>query len=74
MKWILIEGYQHIGTNEKVCSGEPVVIGTRIEPRFIASYGSIEDTMEDFNLTKEQVKEAIKFTRFQLKKDNKEND
>lgn len=55
------DGFKHIGTKEGVCGGEPIIIGTRLKPEQIVNYGSKEEAMEDFDLTKEQVDECYLF-------------
>lgn len=66
---ILLENYRYIGVTEGVCGGRPIIVGTRIEPSHIANYGTINDITRDFDLTREQVKEAFSFM---LKKDMSE--
>ena len=56
-----INGYKHIGITDGVCDGRPILLGTRLEPINIVNYGTIEESMEDFDLTEEQVKECFKF-------------
>lgn len=64
MKFSLLEGYRFIGRVEGVCGGEPVIVGTRIKPENIVNYGTLKETVEDFELTKEQVEECYKFMRY----------
>jgi len=64
--WNLVPGYKNIGTKEDVCGGDPTIIGTRLEPIFIASYGL--DTIEDFGITKEQYVEAVKWIVQEIKR------
>ncbi|GAB6989462.1 DUF433 domain-containing protein [Paenibacillus pini] len=59
--WKLVDGYNHIGINIDVCGGEPTIVGTRIRPENICRYGTIKEIMEDFELTSDEVVEAIKF-------------
>lgn len=54
----LIEGFKYICIQEGVCGSEPTIIGTRLEPKQIVVYGTKEEAMEDFDLTKEQVDEC----------------
>jgi len=64
--WNLVPGYKNIGTKEDVCGGDPTIIGTRLEPIFIASYGL--DAIEDFGITKEQYEEAVKWIVQEIKR------
>jgi uncharacterized protein (DUF433 family) len=57
--WQCLDGYNHIGVNHKVCGGEPTIIGTRIKPENIYNYGTVKEIMEDFDLTEDEVREAI---------------
>lgn len=62
MKVTPIDGYKHIAYQEGVCRGRPTIVGTRLEPKHILNYGTIEQISEDWAcLTKEQIEEAIKF-------------
>lgn len=53
--------YKYIGITEGVCGNRPVVLGTRLEPKFIVEFGSAADTMEKFSLSVEQVEECYWF-------------
>lgn len=53
--------YKYIGVTEGVCGGRPIILGTRLEPAKIVNYGTVKESMEDFDLTEEQVKECFKF-------------
>ena len=64
--WNLVPGYKNIGTKEDVCGGDPTIIGTRLEPIFIASYGP--GAIEDFGITQEQYEEAVRFCTENRKK------
>lgn len=57
----LVDGFRFIGTKENVCGGDPIIVGTRLQPKQIVAYGSKLDAMEDFDLTKEQVEECYMF-------------
>lgn len=70
--WNLVPGYKNIGTKEDVCGGDPTIVGTRLEPIFIASYGL--DTIEDFGITKEQYEEAVKWIVQEIKRLRGERD
>jgi len=70
--WNLVPGYKNIGTKEDVCGGNPTIIGTRLEPIFIASYGL--DAIEDFGITKEQYEEAVKWIVQEIKRLQQERD
>lgn len=61
--WIRIDGYEHLGRNKYVCSGDVTIVGTRIRPNDILNYGSIEETMLDFSLTKEEVLESLEYVK-----------
>lgn len=61
-----IAGYKYIVTKEGVCGGEPIIIGTRIKPENIANYGTVEEIIEDFDLDREKVEEALKFRAQQV--------
>ena len=58
---------EYIEVNPEVCNGKPVIKGTRITVQLIlellANGWSIKDITEEYNLTEEQVKEAIKYAR-----------
>ena len=58
---MLLKGYKFIGTKEGVCAGEPIIIGTRLMPKQIVVYGTIDEAVEDFELTVEQVVECHKY-------------
>lgn len=57
----LLNGYKFIGIKKGVCGGEPTILGTRLKPEQIVAYGSIQESMEDFQLTKEQVLECYRY-------------
>ena len=56
---------EYIEVKPEVCNGKPVIKGTRITVQLIlellANGWSIKDITEEYNLTEEQVKEAIKY-------------
>lgn len=54
-------GFQYIGTTQGVCGGEPIILGRRLLPHQIVAYGTIEEVMEDFELTREQVVECYRY-------------
>lgn len=57
-----LEGYQYLGTHSKINQGRTTIIGTRIEPKHIAKYGTVDEIVQDWEqLTKEQVIEALKY-------------
>ena len=57
-----ISGYKYIGVDSEICSGEPIIIGTRLRALFIAQFGTMEDILFSYpQLTKEQVEEAKLF-------------
>jgi uncharacterized protein (DUF433 family) len=60
---IIFDGYKHIGIQKNVCGNSPTIIGHRLEPRFISVYGTVEETMEDFDLTREEVEESYKYIK-----------
>lgn len=53
--------YKHLAKYNGVCGGRTVVKGTRIEPRHIIGYGSIDDTVNHFGLTRDQVIECYHY-------------
>ena len=55
--------YEYLERTEGVCGGRPVIKGTRIEPHHVVNYGTLEETMSDFNLTREQVIECYHFVK-----------
>lgn len=73
--WTKIKGYNCIGTNPLVCSGDVTIIGTRLTVEYIAKHGTdqlakhgtIKEIMVDFNLSVEQVMESINYTYGHLK-------
>lgn len=58
---------EYIEVNPEICNGKPVIKGTRITVHLIlellANGWSIKDITKEYNLTEEQVKEAIKYAR-----------
>jgi uncharacterized protein (DUF433 family) len=62
-KVIVFDGYEHIGIQKNVCGNSPTIIGHRLEPDFISRYGTLEETMEDFDLTKEKVEECYRYVK-----------
>lgn len=58
---IRFDAFKHIGIQNQVCGGRPTIIGHRLEPKFIVSYGTIEEAMEDFELEREKVEECHRF-------------
>lgn len=60
---IRFDTFKHIGIQKRVCGGLPTIIGHRLEPRFIVSYGTIEEAMEDFDLEREKVEECHRFMK-----------
>jgi len=56
---------EYIEVNPDVCNGKPVIKGTRITVKLIldllANGWSIKDIMEEYDLSEEQVKAAIKY-------------
>lgn len=55
-----VGGFSFIGQTEGVCGGEPI-IGTRLQPKQIVQYGTKEEAMLDFDLSREQVEECYLF-------------
>lgn len=53
--------FKYIGVSEGVCGNRPVILGTRLEPKFIVEFGSSEDIMDEFNLSMEQIQECYCF-------------
>lgn len=57
-----LKNYLSLEVKEGVCGGRPVIKGTRIEPKHIVNYGTVQEILEDFPyLTKQQVEEAIDY-------------
>lgn len=52
---------QYLERKEDVCSGDVIVKGTRIRPRDIVNYGSIQEIKEDFGLTEAQILECYRY-------------
>ncbi|ASA22713.1 DUF433 domain-containing protein [Paenibacillus donghaensis] len=59
--WTPLEGYKYIGVKDGVCWGLPTIIGTRIMPRNIVCYGTVAEIVSDFDLTEEEVREALAY-------------
>jgi len=57
--------FRWIETNPEICGGKPVIKGTRIPVKLIlellAKGWTIEDIKEEYELTEEQIREAIKY-------------
>ena len=57
--------FRWIEIDPEICSGKPVIKGTRIPVKIIlellANGWNIEEIEEEYQLTEEQIKEAIKF-------------
>jgi len=55
----------YIEVNPEICNGKPVIKGTRITVKLIldliANGWSIKEIMEEYDLSEEQVKAAIKY-------------
>jgi len=60
-----MEEFKWIEINPEICSGKPIIKGTRIPVKIIlellANGWSIEDIKEEYDLTEEQIKDAIRF-------------
>ncbi len=58
--------FKWIEINPEICGGKPVIKGTRIPVKIIlelfANGWDIEEIKEEYELTEEQIKEAIEFT------------
>ncbi len=61
-----------IEVDPEVCGGKPVIRGTRISVKLIlellSNGWSIKDIKEEYNLTEEQIKAAIKYAENILEK------
>ena len=61
-----------IEINPEIACGKPVIKGTRITVKLVlellANGWNIEDIMEEYNLTEEQVKAAIKYAEYLAEK------
>jgi len=57
--------FKWIDINPEICGGKPVIKGTRIPVKIIlellANGWDIEEIKEEYELTEEQIKEAIEF-------------
>ncbi len=57
--------FKWIEVNPEICGGKPIIKGTRIPVKLIlemlANGWSIEEIKEEYDLTEEQIKEAIEF-------------
>lgn len=53
--------YEHLTNNQKINNGRTTIKGTRIEPKHIVNYGTIDEIIEDFQLTRNQVIEALHY-------------
>ena len=60
-----MEEFEWIEVNPEICGGKPVIKGTRIPVKVIlellANGWSIEDIKEEYDLTEEQIRDAIRF-------------
>ncbi|SHF20244.1 Uncharacterized conserved protein, DUF433 family [Seinonella peptonophila] len=60
-----IKPHPMISTNPKICSGDPIIKGIRIRVadilKFLKTGLTIEEICEDYNLTNEQIHEAIDY-------------
>jgi len=61
-----------IEMNPEIACGKPVIKGTRITVKLVlellANGWNIEDIMEEYNLTEEQVKAAIEYAEYLAEK------
>ena len=61
-----------IEINPEIACGKPVIKGTRITVKLVlellANGWNIEDIMEEYNLTEEQVKAAIEYAEYLAEK------
>ncbi|WP_457549695.1 DUF433 domain-containing protein [Archaeoglobus sp.] len=67
-----MEEFKWVEINPEICSGKPVVKGTRIPVKIIlelfANGWTIEDIEEEYDLTEEQIKDSIRFASQMLEK------
>ena len=67
-----MEEFKWVEINPEICGGKPVIKGTRIPVKIIlellANGWTIEDIKEEYDLTEEQIKDAIRFASQMLEK------
>lgn len=64
-----ISGYRYLGENPNVNQGRPTIKGTRVEPKHIANYGTVEEILRDWDyLSEEQVKETLFYYKREVEK------
>jgi len=68
-----MEDFKWIEINPEVCGGKPVIRGTRIPVKIILEllangWTIVEDIKEEYDLTEEQIKDAIRFASQMLEK------
>ena len=67
-----MEEFKWVEINPEICGGKPVIKGTRIPVKIIlellANGWTIEDIKEEYDLTAEQIKDAIRFASQMLEK------
>ena len=67
-----MDDFKWIEINPEVCGGKPVIKGTRMPVKIIldllANGWTIEDIKEEYDLTEEQIKDAIRFASQMLEK------
>ncbi len=67
-----MEEFKWIEINPEICGGKPVIKGTRIPVKIIlellANGWTIENIKEEYDLTEEQIKDAIRFASQILEK------
>jgi len=60
-----MEEFKWIEVNPEICGGKPVIKGTRIPVKLVlellANGWTISDIKEEYDLTEEQIKDAIRF-------------
>ena len=60
-----MEEFKWIEVNPEICGGKPVIRGTRIPVKLVlellANGWTISDIKEEYDLTEEQIKDAIRF-------------
>ena len=63
-----MEEFKWVEINPEICGGKPVIKGTRIPVKIIlellANGWTIEDIKEEYDLTEEQIKDAISLDLF----------
>jgi len=61
-----MEEFEWVEIDLEICGGKPVIKGTRVPVKVVlellANGWTIDDIKEEYDLTEEQIKDAIRFT------------